>query len=520
MAGVLLLLSLATWALASPVGSSADEDYHLASIWCAQGDRDGLCEPGDDDDQRRVPVAFNVARCYAFAPDVSGGCQGGVVASREHVLESTARGQYGSTANYYPPVFFRVLSTASTADIQGSVVTMRLFNSLVFVLVVGACYALAAPGLRRALVVGVGATLVPLAAFMIASINPGSWAFTSAATTLVAAVVHMTARGTRRVLLSGALLTLTVFLGAGARGDAGLFAAVSIGAAFLITLRLERGWFLRAVYPTAIALVATALFFNTGQTSTGPQDGGGSFEPGRLFNTAMNVPDLWVGTFGRWAMGWVDIPVVAMVWVIAFGLYATLVVTGIRGIGRLHGLAVAGMAFALWVVPTYAQYNTGAPVGSFVQPRYVLPLVVMLVMTVLVRLDRPWPVISRGQRWFVVGALGFANALALHGTLQRFVWGIDVTGLNLNVATEWWWPWGVVPSPMVLWVLGSAVFVALLAVATKPLTEPAVVAVAAEPAGPAEPAPAAEPAAPAGPARPAEPVGPAPSGEVAPTRED
>ena len=29
--------ALAGWSLASPAGSSPDDDYHLASIWCAQG---------------------------------------------------------------------------------------------------------------------------------------------------------------------------------------------------------------------------------------------------------------------------------------------------------------------------------------------------------------------------------------------------------------------------------------------------------------------------------------------------
>ena len=37
-APLLLLATLAAWALASPVGASPDEDYHLVSGWCATGD--------------------------------------------------------------------------------------------------------------------------------------------------------------------------------------------------------------------------------------------------------------------------------------------------------------------------------------------------------------------------------------------------------------------------------------------------------------------------------------------------
>ena len=40
-------VTCAGWALASPVGAAPDDDYHLASIWCAQGEREGVCvRPG------------------------------------------------------------------------------------------------------------------------------------------------------------------------------------------------------------------------------------------------------------------------------------------------------------------------------------------------------------------------------------------------------------------------------------------------------------------------------------------
>ena len=38
VAPLLLLFALAAWAVASPVGAAPDDDFHLASIWCATGD--------------------------------------------------------------------------------------------------------------------------------------------------------------------------------------------------------------------------------------------------------------------------------------------------------------------------------------------------------------------------------------------------------------------------------------------------------------------------------------------------
>jgi len=40
---VCVLVALGAWSVASPVGASPDEDYHLVSIWCSHGERPGLC---------------------------------------------------------------------------------------------------------------------------------------------------------------------------------------------------------------------------------------------------------------------------------------------------------------------------------------------------------------------------------------------------------------------------------------------------------------------------------------------
>ena len=64
---VLLFLTLVAWAYASTVGSSPDDNFHLPSIWCGLGLREGLCEESGDPATRLVPSALLDATCYAFA---------------------------------------------------------------------------------------------------------------------------------------------------------------------------------------------------------------------------------------------------------------------------------------------------------------------------------------------------------------------------------------------------------------------------------------------------------------------
>ena len=50
---------LVGWAMASPMGSAPDDDYHLASIWCAEGVAADACsDEGVDAQSLAVPSGY------------------------------------------------------------------------------------------------------------------------------------------------------------------------------------------------------------------------------------------------------------------------------------------------------------------------------------------------------------------------------------------------------------------------------------------------------------------------------
>src|SRR5512133_358244 len=82
--GVLLLLAVGVaWSVASPLGATPDEDFHLASIWCSALAPSGSCErtgvPEDPHVERVIVPAQllhqSMAGCFAFHPDVAASCQ-------------------------------------------------------------------------------------------------------------------------------------------------------------------------------------------------------------------------------------------------------------------------------------------------------------------------------------------------------------------------------------------------------------------------------------------------------------
>lgn len=456
--------------MSSPVGSSPDEDYHLTSIWCAQGERPGLCEAAPNPDERAVPKSIEVSRCYAFQEETSGTCQGQTVKTPGGPMNYTGRGNFGEFAGDYPPVFFATMSPLASADLEASVVTMRVLNALIFVVMTGAAFALATPALRRALVMGLAVTMIPLGVFIVPSVNPSSWAITSAATVLVSVVVHVTAPDRRRWVLSGLLAGLAVLLGAGARGDAALYAALAVGAGLVLTFRRDRGWLRRAVYPAVLALLAVMSFLGAGQAASAV--GGSGPAPlslGGAIKLLATVPALWVGALGSWGLGWLDTYLPALVWVTTCGLLAAVLVAGCRGAGRQRSLAISAAALAAWLIPAYIQYRTGASVGAFIQPRYILPLLVILALTVLVRTNgEEGLTITRGERWFAVVGLAVANALSLHVNMRRYITGVEVNRFNLDSEVEWWWTDGF-PSPNLVWIVGVLAFAGALALLSREL---------------------------------------------------
>jgi hypothetical protein len=94
------------------------------------------------------------------------------------------------------------------------------------------------------------------------------------------------------------------------------------------------------------------------------------------------------------------------------------------------------------------------------QPRYLLPIIILLAgVSLLRRYDDPVRV-SRGQALVVAGALVVANSVALYTNIRRYVTGLDATWGNLDKGVEWWW--NIPVSPMGMWAIGSVAFAAVL----------------------------------------------------------
>ena len=229
-APLVAFLALAAWAFASPIGAGPDDDYHLVSIWCANGGSE-QCAPGSQPDTRIVSSGFAEVFCYVQRAEVSAACQDPAWPTWTEGGFETGRGNfYGE----YPPVYYSVMRLFAGPDLQASALTMRLVNAALFVGLATALAAMLPATRRRGLLWGWLIALVPLGMFLIPSNNPSGWAITGVGTAFLALLGWFETTGRRRWAL-GALYLVGMVMAAGSRGDAAVYAAGATVTAAIIT---------------------------------------------------------------------------------------------------------------------------------------------------------------------------------------------------------------------------------------------------------------------------------------------
>jgi hypothetical protein len=450
---VLFFLSLAAWGYSSPVGSSPDDDFHLPSIWCGLGERDGLCEVSADPDTRLVPASIPTSMCYARLSEQSADCWD----SGRSGLTETPRVNFG----LYPPVYYAVNSMFASPDVQASVAAIRVFNAALYVLLMTGVFWALPRWLRTAHVVAAVATVVPLGLFIIPSTNPSSWAFLSASVVWISLLGALKTSGVRQVLL-GALAVAGAALGAGARADAAIYAAFGAVVAAALGLRFQRRGWIPAAFGAGVVIVSALLYLSAGQGGS-VTDGLNTelppLTPGQHLYNLLGVPQLWVGAFGAWGLGWLDTEMPATVWVGVTAVVAGAVFVGIRSLTPRRALTLGLAVAAAWGVPFVLQAQARMTVGSYVQPRYILPLLIILVgvATAAVAAERWW---TPPRRWVAVAVLAVGAAIALHTNIRRYTTGLDVISVDPGARAEWWWP--VAPSPAMIFLVGAVAFAVAL----------------------------------------------------------
>ncbi len=457
-------LMCAGWAVSSPVGSSPDDDFHLTSIWCAAGE----CSPSANGSAVTVRGdVVGAADCYRYESTVGAACTDALT-DAPRVTDRANQVQ-----GIYPDGFYRAMAVLAGPDVERSVVLMRLANAAIAALVLAAVLALTPAGIASAAMAAMLVTFVPLGLFITASTNPSAWAVVAIPGFWALALAWLrapTATGDRRAWALAAGTLVTTLLALGSRVDASAYLVLAV--AIVVVLGVSGREHARQVRGrlAVLALVAVAGALNylaISSTSHAEQGVDAAFQGtaeagvGLLLTNLVQLPVLVQGILGSWGLGWNDTPMPPLVWftgtvVLGAALY--------RGLAELRGrrLVAAGMAAAaLVVVPIGFLQVQRLGVGELVQPRYLLPLLTLLVATVSLGpdLDRP---LALPRVPAILGAVAVSASaiLAWWANVQRYLVGTGEPLFDRTMTSDWSLPLGLpLAAALALTVLSTVGFV-------------------------------------------------------------
>lgn len=466
LAPVLAVVALGAWIFASPIGAAPDDEFHLTSTWCSNELRTDLCQPGATEAERIVPPAVIRAPCFAHDETASGECQREFLDMPSEPSIVTDRGSF---QNNYPPVFYAFMNTFASDNVLVSALVMRLMNVLLFVGIATALYCLLPHARRVSLLWGWLITVVPLGLFLIASNNPSAWAIIGVGSSWLALVGYFETTGKRAIAL-GVVFGIAVVVAAGARGDAALYTILGSVVAVILSARIARASWRKAILPVVFGIVALAFFLASRQSQVAVTGLGGSSESdipltgfGLLAFNLLNVPELWAGVFGGWPLGWLDTSLPAVVTYGGLGVFVAIVFVGLGVMSWRKEVSALLLVLTLWLLPTFVLMQGGNAVGQNVQPRYLLPLIIVLAGVAVFTVGQSRVRLSKVQTTLVAVTLSITQSLSLHINIRRYITGVDVQGVNLDAGVEWWWD-GLALSPMMIWGIGSVAFAALVVV--------------------------------------------------------
>lgn len=463
-----LVVVLLSWCVASPIGASPDDDFHLMSSYCGHGVRAGLCERAPNPLERLTPLALHdVNKCYQ-GYEASAGCleTSGILARK-----GLAPSDRVNTANLYPPVYYFVTSFFVDQHVEASALRMRLVTLAVVLTMFALAFMVISNVLRRALFSSWVVCSVPLGFSLMASNNPSSWAIAGISTFWMCLVSFFTSPTDRARNNSALVAVLAAIIAAGSRGDASVYLALSVIVATLYSWnRLDHS---ARRYVLVISTSLVVLFVTLSRVSTQTSALNGGLSPmdfpaplkGLLLFNVLSLPGVIFGPFGLSIpivppigyLGTFSVQISPFTAVVATSVFVASCLWLIRGADRVRLVTTAGLWACLIGAPLYIHQMDRSYVGYYVQPRYVLPLLFLISSYSFARRKSDGLEVPDGiQGAAVVGMLSLAHSAALFMTILKYTNGYTVFPYTFASDRQWWWR--SVPSPILVWIVGSISF--------------------------------------------------------------
>ena len=461
-AALALFVVMSAWSVSSPLGSGPDADFHISSIWCAWGEKPGVCENFDRASAQngaRIPHMFLM--CNERTIESFPRCEFGA----PHEEMSTYRTAGNSQMNMY----YRIMRVFVVDSPTRSIITMRLFSSFVAAGMFFLLMLQTRARTRHAFLAAWSFVLVPVAINYFAAVNPRGWATLGVMSGwgfLQSLFETDRSDNKRRIGLIASFIA-SFALVATSRADAALF-FVFISALIVIGNLLAQNNFSRKIIMRyglvllgAVLLVQFVPVLRNLIKMEQPQ--GYSLRQYIVFQI-VHIPetigDVWGYTVGQSGSG------PGILGIIGLSLFAVAIAFALQRASRLQQCMVAAISLFTCI----AVYRGGLAVGGILPPTgvYVIGLVSAIMgIAVLFSTHNQQLMSSRGNRSSVIALLSVAHVLGFYSWMEFYTRrGKNVGYFDKFSLRDAWW-WGRETNPNLVFFIGAVFFPVFLVFAWK-----------------------------------------------------
>lgn len=422
ISGFLLFLTLGVWSVSGPLTSGYDSTFHLANIWCANGNQTGICEnltSSNNGAQGRIPFSLT-----------SEPVESGLV-----IADLT-------TSSRESP-FYRIMHFFVSDNTTQSVLLIRFVNSFIAGFVFFCLMFFSVGRVRTAILSAWTFTIIPIVMATLWQSNPRSWGYLSVMSgwAFLYLALNNSARNPRYPRLVWIPFVFSLFLALTSRVDAVMFTVFSCS--IVLSSYLTKNGVIRVRTFSIFTLLAAVTFYVIRSFSSTLSwytqfDFGSLFVNNEFLFVLVHLPENIADGLGL-GLRYADLGPDA-IGIIGVSLYCIAIASWLRQSTPHQAVIVAaGAVFMLLAMFQIAMNWSEVNEASGV---YVTAL-----LTVLLGFAATY---SRSTDYFpnsktsvvvIVVLLSISHALSLY---SKFVWSVrsDIandTYTNLSLNGGWWW---------------------------------------------------------------------------------
>lgn len=419
-----LMIAMLVWTVASPVGSSPDEDFHQTMLYCAAGKTEQCYVNGT-----------RYGHCYSMRPAVAGDCNN----YKELTKPKATFVDYEKTM----PLYYKTMSVLVGETLGQTTLRIRVANVIIAIIMAVLSVTLTCNKYKKAIGYALIVSSVPSGLFFISSINPSAWAIIFVATSIGPIfslsnsffnenIIRKKENKNNINIIRIAFIILTITFGVGSRFEVMMwFPMVAILAVLMSVTNKKRlelnvkelivfgALIIVSIFATAVAFYGK---FHSDISSALPLITK-NYLTWRIIEKTLNsllgmlalsaVPGAELGTH--------DVPMPAVV-----SFFASLAIgtSVIYGLSRFKFTQVVIFIFLLIITWLIVSILWSLASWDVYQPRYFSPLLYLIVFVSLSEVDE---LEFFKQKWIwmqVLFCVFIVYSVALLSTELRFIFGL------------------------------------------------------------------------------------------------